>query len=243
MSRIVRDKYPGVPHHLSDLNRWLLAAFEYQKTIVVPEAPDGEDIFDWLVRGPPPPFYTLPENYQDFMHWRGLKDEDYESLPLVDRASRFAICLFTSWGNRWLTDDDGFFYGPLEPRKLDAKWLSRRLEEFFSVKWLDSRDTVSRMPWHEAIKAVQPGDMVYLDPPYPEVMGYGNVWRIKDQLDVIDWAVEVSRQGVNVIISNVSDLERLYTRAGMKTKLVRFEKGSKTRRAREEVIAWSITPG
>lgn len=87
----------------------------------------------------------------------------------------------------------------------------------------------------------QPGDLVYLDPPYPESLGYGNQWwSFADQLDVVDWATKASANGVNIVVSNMATIERLYKRAGLETTIVLGPKPSETRRTREEVIAWRI---
>lgn len=241
LSAAVRSRFLDSPHFLSDLNPWLLSAFEHQKLIVLPEIAQGLSAEDWLLQEHPTTSYILPENYQDYSYWRKLTDADFSSLEIKDRATRFAICLLSSWGNRWLVNKEGFFYGPLAKKeKIPPTWMARRLMDFFSVKWLNDQDTIRRASWEEAVSMVEPGDLVYLDPPYPETTGYENVWKIKDLLDVIDWSNEAIKRGVRIINSNVSDLERLYSRAGMQTKLVRFEKGCKTRRAREEVIAWAL---
>ena len=45
---------------------------------------------------------------------------------------------------------------------------------------------------------------------------------------------------INVVVSNMATLERLYRRVGLQTMIVDGPKTSKTRTSRQEVIAWKI---
>jgi site-specific DNA-adenine methylase len=91
------------------------------------------------------------------------------------------------------------------------------------------------------VKDVQPGDLVYLDPPYPESLGYGNqTWRLSDLLDVVDW---ITASSCSVILSNVSDIKRLLERTGFEIKIVPGPKATQTRRPRTEMIAHRFEKG
>jgi len=94
--------------------------------------------------------------------------------------------------------------------------------------------------WKETIKLAKPGDLIYIDPPYPESLGYGNNWwSFSDQLDIIEW-INNNNNGINLIISNMWSLERLYRWAGFKTIVIEGPKSSRTRTKRDEVVAWNF---
>jgi len=218
ISMVVKDIFPQTTQLVSDANPWLASAFVAQTDCL-----------------------KIPENYCDITYWRNLSDSDLATLSDVDRANRFAICLFTAWGNRWETSTDGRFRSTINKKYCDPIYLKARLEKFWSVKWLSSKDSIACCDWKEAVKTVKAGDLVYIDPPYPESLGYGNQWwSFSDQLDIVDWASDSIKQGVNIIVSNMATIERLYSRAGMQTKIVAGPKSSKTKRDRNEVIAWYI---
>ena len=118
--------------------------------------------------------------------------------------------------------------------------LRSRLETFWEVSWLKGHGAVC-CDWKDAVACASPGDLVYLDPPYPESLGYGNQqWSFSDQLDVVDWVAEAVGRGVKVVVSNMSTIDRLYQRAGLATKLIRSNAASRTKRSRTEVLAWRI---
>lgn len=220
VSSLVREKLPHVPQRLSDANPWLIAAFHSQ-LIDCPIAP----------------------NYADVSYWRNLTDADFHNLSPVERANRFAICLLTAWGNRWKSKSDGSMgtENPVNKKFADPNYLMKRLDAFFAVKWLQKGDAVTNADWKDAVKHVETGDLVYIDPPYPESLGYGNQWwSFSDQLDVVDWVTEAVQRGVKVVVSNMATIERLYRRAGLETRIVDGPKTSKTRTSRSEVIAWSL---
>lgn len=204
--------------YLSDANPWLVAAFRSQ------------------IGG-----CGVAENYADVDYWRGLTDKDLPNLTVAEAANRFAVCLFTAWGNRWETRPDGKFRSTVNPRYCDPVYLRSRLDLFFSVRWLRPNDSVSCADWTGGAGLAAAGDLVYLDPPYPESLGYGNQWwSFSDQLDVVDWVADAVKRDVSVVVSNMFTVERLYRRAGLKTFRVVGPKSSKTRRDREEVIAWAV---
>lgn len=208
------------PHVLGDRNAWLISAFDAQRVQV--DVPDQDDLdLAWIESQ------------------RALTDDEHGALSSDQAAMRFAACLLTAWGNRWEVRDDGSFRSTVNKKYCKADYLHKRLLRFFDVGWLTADDTTVPADWTVTVKNVQAGDLVYLDSPYPESLGYGTVWRFNDHLDVMDWAVEAMKDGTSVVISNMGDLERLYRRAGFQTKIVQGPKRSKTRAAREEVLAWT----
>lgn len=223
MSYAVKRHFQRVPHLLSDANPWLMSVFEWQSQSDV---------------------YSPPANFMETGYWRGLTDDQLPMLSVHERATRFAVCLLTAWGNRWKTEADGSFTSsstPINPRYCAHPYLESRLKKFFSVRWLASSDASRCCDWKIAVAEARPGDLVYLDTPYPESLGYGNQWwSFADQLDVIDWVAEAVLKGISVVVSNMSTLERLYRRAGLEVEIVKGPTASRTKRPREEVLAWRV---
>lgn len=200
-------------------------------------------VFEWQSQ---PMSYQPPENFVDISYWRSLDDSHLPHLSLHERATRFAVCLLTAWGNRWKTEADGRFTSsstPVNPKYTDPTYLGERLRKFFSVKWLQESDVSSCQDWKAAVQRAVPGDLVYFDPPYPESLGYGNQWwSFSDQLDVVDWIADAVTREISVVVSNMATIERLYRRAGLETSVVKGPTASRTKREREEVLAWKIFP-
>lgn len=225
VSFLLRQMFPTIPHILSDANPWLISCFEAQIKGLMSL---GVDLSAW----------SLP----DIEYYRNLCDVDLPFLSLEDRATRFAVCLFTAWGNRWETYDDGRFRSTKNLKYCEPEFLEKKLKDFLSIRWLSDKDSVQIADWKDVVSSARPGDLVYIDPPYPESLGYGNQWwSFSDQLDVVDWTLKAKDRGINVVVSNMSTLERLYRRGGMNIQIVQGPSSMKTRRVREEVIAWSLS--
>jgi DNA adenine methylase len=221
ISALVRGMFPDARQHLSDANPWVMSAFQSQLL-------DDREVVG---------------NYTDTEYWRNLKDADLDNLSVLEKANRFAICLFTAWGNRWKSKSDGSMgtENPINKKFIKPEYLKKRLAAFFSVKWLEVGDTVVHADWKETVKFAKEGDLVYIDPPYPESLGYGNQWwSFSDQLDVVDWVADAVKRNISVVVSNMATIERLYRRAGLKTMIVDGPKTSKTRTSRSELLAWQI---
>ena len=218
ISRIVRAEFPDVPQLLGDANPWLMSAYE------------------WQASGLP---YRLPDNWADVDYWRSLTDADLPNLSVMQRATRFAVCLHTAWGQRWETCKDGTFRSTVNDLWLDPHYLKPRLEGFFGQCWLRPYDRVTTGAWTTTVEQARPGDLVYLDPPYPETLGYGNqFWTIGNLLDLVDWAA--AHKDVSLIMSNVADIKRLFDREGFDCITMDGPTASKTRRTRRELIAHNL---
>lgn len=223
IARAIREQQPHAPQILGDANPWLTSAYEWQR-LGIP--------------------YILPENFADVHYWRGLRDSDLESLTVTQRATRFAVCLHTAWGHRWKTEGDGSFTSssaPLNQTWCLPEYLRSRLTHFFGTPgWLQPSDECAVGDWFSTAERARSGDLLYLDPPYTEMLGYGNqTWTLSNQLDVVDLAIEKARAGVAVVVSNHSTIERLYRRAGFEIKIIGGQKATKTRRTRDEMLSWS----
>jgi len=220
IARAIRMQHPRAHQILGDANPWLMSVYEWQRM------------------GVP---YVLPENFSDLRYWRGLQDADIPDLTVTNRATRFAVCLLTAWGNRWETLADGEFKSTANQAWCAPEYLRSRLVQFFGTAgWLEPSDECAVGDWASTAARAQPGDLLYLDPPYTETLGYGNqTWTLSNQLDVVDLAIEKAKAGVAVVVSNHSTIERLYRRAGFEIKIIGGQKAMKTRRTRDEMLARS----
>lgn len=219
LPRILRCTRPKIPMLVSDVNPWLMGMYEHQQ---IPSQP-------------------LPTHAVEVSRWREMTSADASGLDPFHRAIRFGVCLLTAWGNRWKTEQDGRFTASSAPLRLDwcrPEHLLVRLERMLAVRFLGAHDAVRCGDWKDTIGLVQPGDLVYLDPPYPECLGYGSGgWHFSDLLDIVDWCSTSTRNSVRVVVSNIADPQRLFDRIGFTTSLVETGMVSKTRRARTELIA------
>lgn len=220
VSRFMRDTFPRSQQVVGEINPWLVSAYQAQIERM-----------------------ALPENYLDIDYWRSLTDSDIPRLTTQEQASRFAVCLFTAWGNRWKSRDDGSMgsENPINPKFTDPAKLEAQLRKFFSVRWLDDKDKIVNSDWKNIVLCASPGDLVYLDPPYPESLGYGNHWwSFSDHLDVVDWVASAVQNDVSVVVSNMATIERLFSRSGLQTRIFPGPARTKTRTVRSEVVAWSM---
>ncbi len=223
ISYLAKKLFPEVKQIIADANPWLVSAFQCQLNNC-----------------------NVSEKFENIEYWRNLKDSDFENLTVEQRANRFAICLLTAWGNRWKSKKDGSMgsENPVNKKFINQEYLKNKLLDFFNKKWLNENDQIYCCDWKDLVTKAKSKDIVYIDPPYPESLGYGNQWwSFSDQLDVIDWISDAIKKNINVVVSNMSTVERLYRRIGMKTKIVSGPRSSKTRKSREEVIAYYINKG
>jgi len=225
VSFLMRQLHPSVKQIVSDANPWLASCYKRQVSQELN--------------------FSLPDNLHEYEHWRSFTDDQIDDLGLHERVIRFAVCLTTAWGNRWKTEEDGRFTKsstPVNPKFTEHDYVKTKVENFLKVRWLKPGfDQALSEDWRKAVFRAEPGDFVYLDPPYPETLGYGSqIWTLNDMLDVIDWIADAVPRGVHIVASNVSDLERLYERAGLRTFTVPCPTRSNTRRARVEVVGTTL---
>ena len=223
VSYMVRGLYPEITQIVGEANPWLASAYCWQVLGQKPELKASLLTRDWI------------------MEQRALSDESLKNMTEAEKALRFAVCLHTAWGNRWETHPSGVFRSTVNQKFMEPAFLLRKLDKFFSTKWLGEQDRVIVGDWETLLQEAKEGDLVYLDPPYPETLGYGNqFWDFANHLDTIDWVADQIRNqtGVSILVSNLASVERLYRRLGMDIWIIQGPKRSKTRAKRQEVLAW-----
>lgn len=221
VSRLARQLFPSAPQVVGDANQWLVSAYA--------EAREAGR-------------YRIPSNISDVEYWRSLTDADYSSMSPAKRAARFAVCLYSAWGNRWKTEMDGRLSAssaPTNPKWCSSEFLSAKVTALFREHWLRPDDVAEPGDWKNTVAGARPGDLVYIDPPYPEALGYGTQWwSFDDALDVVDWVA--AHPNISVVVSNMATMRRLYERNGLSCSVVTGPAASKTRRARTEILAHNL---
>ena len=194
VSRHVAGMYPGVRQIVGDLNQWLIAAHQYWLGGTV-ERPTLADV--------------TPERVE---YYRNLKDSEFHSISAREQALRFMICLYSAWGNRWQTAENGTFATPINTARNggDPAFLLRRLEESYGSGWGDH--IFQHGNWLLTAQQARKGDLVYLDSPYPETAGYGTTkWDLEDWSLMYHWVKTVAIPNeIFVLVSNPGTMHLLW---------------------------------
>jgi len=194
VSRHVRTMFPKTPMVVGDSNPWLMAAHRY-----------------WLSGSVAPPTKADVTDAQ-IERWRNTTNSELSQLSEREQALRFLVCLYSAWGNRWQTKPDGTFATPINKARNggDAEFLLRRLKESHRTGWFRAGDTLLTGGWAETVRFAQPGDLVFLDSPYPETAGYSVEWDLRDWSEMYLWVRGVLPQGVSVLVCNPGTLSLLW---------------------------------
>jgi len=132
-------------------------------------------------------------------------NEEGREWDPVERAAAFVYLNKTCYNGLWRVNSDGKFNVPMgrykNPTICDPEGLraaARALVDV-SIRCCDFRD---------AIASATAGDLVYFDPPYDKLTSTGFTKYSKgdfnrdDQRDLRDLAIDLSRRGCRVILSN-----------------------------------------
>lgn len=219
VSWLMRQIFPQVSQVVGDRDPHLAALYRLQTQ----GAPDWNP--EWL----------------DVHLQRSYRDVDIANLSDADKAARLIVCLKTAFGSRYETSKDGRYRSTLRT-DLKPENLRMFLQDIWQKAWLSTADKVIEGTWIDTIGDVKANDLVFLDPPYTETIGYGtNRWTVADQVDVWEWASQKITEGVAIVVTNHSDLERLYKKTGFDTS--RFHAGRPSEEDRYEFIGHGgITP-
>ncbi|MBO9879661.1 DNA adenine methylase [Xanthomonas sp. D-99] len=159
-----------------------------------------------VVQTKPRAFFNRLQPYLD----RQGEDEYYviraeEPTRSLERAARFFYLNQTSWNGLWRENRWGVFNVP---------WGARAFRgiEFASLKAVADtlKDTeIVEQDFRQAIARAQPGDFVYMDPPYLPISdtskfaGYnGKRFRIADLEELAFLCEGLTKRGVHWIVSN-----------------------------------------
>lgn len=219
VSRHVRNLYPETQMIVGDLNPWLMAAHRHWLSGVVP-GPTLEDI--------------------QIERYRNIKNIDFEQLSEREKSLRFLVCLYSAWGNRWQTNKDGSFATPINTARDggDAEFLLRRLRESHGSGWFSPNDILLSGGWKDTVRHALPGDLVFLDSPYPETAGYSVDWDLKDWSEMYLWVKDHIPKGVHVLVCNPGTLSLLWGLLLNKEELIYTPSQGRSTAPRDEYIGY-----
>jgi len=157
------------------------------------------------------------------------------SKPSIFRAALFIYLNKTCFNGIWRVNKKGKFnvpYGFKTPPSLPSK------KELLRASLALANAELAHKDYKDAVSNVEPGDFIYLDPPYPPLDGTSNFthytqerFTVKDHAELALIAKELSKRGCYVLASN-SDTH--YIRSLYKDDFHIFEL---------EVIRWIRTDG
>lgn len=217
-SWLARKTHPDVNQILSDVDPWLLACYRVQTDGLRP---------------------TVPTDFTNLKDWYLLGDEDLPRLSHDERALRFLITNLTAWGHRLVPQPKGTLRFTADPAWTTAEYLVPRLVGLLDTRWLHSRDVVAQRDWKETVAGAREGDLVFLDPPYTETLGYTSKWMVSDQIDVWEMSEILVKRGCSVVLTNHGEMERLYARLSLSTRVINRPGTGKTGKPRQELLVWS----
>ena len=88
--------------------------------------------------------------------------------------------------------------------------LLRTLNRLHGSGWFNERDILLTGGWWDTVSVAQPGDLVYLDSPYPETFGYGTGWTLYDWSQMYLWVERAIGLGIHILVSNPGTLRLLW---------------------------------
>lgn len=223
VSRMVREMYPHVRIVAGDANPWLISAQKHwlSGTCGLPTEADVTS--------------------SEVERMRRTTDAEYPLMSERDRARRFLTCLFSAWGNRWQTNKDGSFSTPINVARQgsDPAFLLRRLRESHGTGFYRDGDDVEVRDWKETARRAEPGDLLFLDSPYPETAGYSTAWDLKDWSEMYVMAEAAMHSGVHVLVCNPGTLSLLWDRVLPTSDLVEAPTQGRSTKRREEYVGYS----
>lgn len=196
---------------LSDLNPELINAYQVVKSNV-----------EALIRS-----LKLMEGNHSEQEFYRLRAQDPIGLEPIRRAARFVYLNKTCYNGLYRVNKSGQFNVPFgrykNPRICDAEGLRATSSALMHA-------TIKCRDYRDALKLAEPGDFVYLDPPYVPLSPTSNFteythqsFRWGDQLALAEEAARLRDEvGCHVLLSNSFDarVKALYQKLGFHLRLV-----------------------
>jgi len=138
-----------------------------------------------------------------------MRELDRTTLTLEQRAARLIYLMKACFNGVYRTNRQGRFNVPLGSRI----YAIPTLQELRAASSLLRGATLVSGDFQAALADVQPGDFVYLDPPYPTTTryrgeyGYAARFDDEDKRRLVTLAKQLTERNVNVMLSYVHDDE------------------------------------
>jgi len=187
----------GKPARLSDLNERLVRTYRGIKENV-------EQVISCLAG------YSRERSF-----FERMRERDIDSESDVEVAAWFIFLNKTGFNGLYRVNSQNRFNVPFGSHKKDARFFDGANLRACSAALQSA--TIEHCDFEEALRAVEPGDFVYLDPPYVPLSLTSNFtsytaegFSHEDQERLRDAALELKRRQVHVVLSNSSSSAYLY---------------------------------
>lgn len=190
---------------------------------------------------------SIPTDKETFLNIRALdRSPEFSSLSALDKAARLIYINKTCFNGLYRVNSKGFFNTPYGTPK---SRIGVDEQNFFDVSEYLNQSNVKLLSgdYLDAIKHVEPGDFVYLDPPYDiekgesefvsytsDGFGRGDQQKLKSIFD------ELNDKGVHIMLtnSNTAFMRELYAEYILETVSVRrsINSNGKSRTGFTEII-------
>lgn len=191
------------PSLLSDLNEELILFYRVLRD-------DTDALLDAL-RDLAEEYWQLDEEAQKAMYYRWRqadREPDFQAWSPLRRAVRFYFLNKTGYNGLYRLNQRGWFNVPWGRHKKPAIYAPRVLRDAAAILRAFAR-RLDAVPFEEALDRTQPGDFVYLDPPYVPLSPTANFTTYtregfgpEDQVRLAQWCRELDRRGVRFLLSN-----------------------------------------
>lgn len=198
----LKHRFPNMQAVLSDVNADLINAY-----IAVRDSP--HELMEELDRHALE-FKKESANYQDYFYQiraRHNIPNENQAQQIVERAARMIFLNKTCFNGLWRVNGKNQFNVPIGAKNGNKALYDR--ENILAASQALQGVTLAIQDYHETIHHVQPGDLVYLDPPFhPRSVTSSFVSYTMDnfgedqQRELHAACVEANARGVNLTISN-----------------------------------------
>lgn len=159
------------------------------------------------------------EHFYEVRAWDREADY-YEKRSKVERAARFCLINRLGYNGLYRVNSNGFVNSPYG-RHSNPDWVQEAaitaVSEFLNVRDAegDFVTTILSGDYKEALKHAEPGDWIYLDPPYADTFTnyQSGGFTVQHQTELRDAIVDLTRRGIPVLLSNsdVPIIRELYS--------------------------------
>lgn len=208
---VLFDQEPHRPKVVSDYNRDLIDVYE-----VIRDKPD--ELLAALRS-----HENTEEHFYDVRAW-DREPGYYEKRSKVDRAARFCLLNRLGYNGLYRVNSLGFVNSPYG-RHANPDWVQEAaitsVSEFLNVRDEDCEfvTTILSGDYKEALKHAEPGDWIYLDPPYADTFTnyQSGGFTVQHQTELRDAILDLTKRGIPVLLSNsdVPIIRELYNDASV----------------------------
>lgn len=200
-----------VPSQLGDANGALVESY-----LQVQEDPEiVAETLEMLVAG-----FTAAKDKRAFYE---RQREDYNrALPRVD-AAYFIFLNRTCWNGLYRINQKGFFNVPMGTVSDSRRVRFPNKESLVDAAIALSSARLRSTPWQNSLALADPGDFVFLDPPYysdvirEDIKYSGKMFSLDDHILLADACRALADRGIDFVLTNSAEkvMRQLYAERGL----------------------------